>query len=199
VRTFFLWAIVPSLLFIIGCSRHHTKTISPEPGQLIEVKKPTTFTLTDIDERSTTLHLKNRQLQLSRVVQPRILLHFFSTRADLCRAMLPYLSNLQHKRDKDLFVLGIVIPEHIDTPSLRRYMRRTGTTFFVSQSPDNRALGDTIASMLKLDSNYPLPLTVLFDHGHYVTHYEGVTPIEMIRSDLDELMAAPTRTKTKEK
>jgi len=199
VRTFFLWAIVPSLLFIIGCSRHQSARTSPESSSRLEAKPKHAFTLTDIDERNTTLSLKQGQLRLSRVVQPHILLHFFSTRADLCRAMLPYLSNLQHKRNKDLFVLGIVMPEKIDTLSLRQYMHRTGTTFFVSRSPDNRALGDTIASMLKLGSNYPLPLTVLFDHGRYVTHYEGITPIEMIRSDLDELPAAPTRTKTKER
>jgi hypothetical protein len=193
VRSFLYGVIVPSLLFIIGCSQSDTATSSGDHPILTEAKPQTSFALTDIDGRTTTLTLRNGQLRLSRVVQPRIILHLFSTRADLCRAMLPYLSDLQRKRGKSLFLLGIAVPESLDTVSLRDYMRQNDTTFFVSASPDNRALGKAIASMLKWGSNYPLPLTVIFDHGKYITHYEGVTPIEMIRNDLNALDSTPRR------
>ncbi len=188
VRSFFFWSIVPSLLLIVGCSRHDTPS-SVSNTHLKPADKPaqTSFVLTDIDGRSTTLSLQDGQLRLSRVVQPRVLLHFFSTRADLCRAMLPYLSDLQRKESKHLFILGIIVPETIDTPTLRTYMHRNDATFFISRTPDNRPLAAAIAAQVHAGANYPLPLTVLFDHGHYITHYEGITPIEMIRSDLKHL------------
>jgi len=170
-------------LFISGCTQQGT---SASKTPLVE-KQQTFFTLTDIDNRTTTLNLENGQLRLDRVVQPYLLLHLFSTRVDLCRAMLPYLSDLQRKHSKDLFVLGIVLPERLDIPSLRRFMRQNDATFFVSGTSDNPALGRAIATMLKLGLNYPLPLTVLFHHGQYVTHYEGITPIEMIQHDLNAL------------
>ncbi len=188
VRSFFFWSIVPSLLLIVGCSRHDTPSSSSDK-RLVLTDSPaqTSFVLTDIDGRTTTLSLHEGQLRLSRVVQPQVLLHFFSTRADLCRAMLPYLSDLQRKESKHLFVLGIVVPETINTPTLRTYMHRHDATFFISHTPDNRPLAATIATQLHIGANYPLPLTVLFDHGRYITHYEGITPTEMIRNDLHDL------------
>jgi len=188
-------------LFINGCSQQQSAQASLSNNPLIEAAPKRTFVLTDIDDRNTTLSLKQDRLQLSRVVQPYVLLHFFSTHVDLSRGMLPYLSALQREH-RHLFVLGVVVPESIDTPSLRQYMRQTKTTFFVSRSPDNLALGNAIASMLKLAPNYSLPLTVLYHRGHYVAHYEGVTPIEMIRSDLNKSVAdsgEKLRTNTKEK
>jgi len=188
VRLFFFWGIVPSLLLIVGCSRHDS-VASTQKKRLVLTNQPTqtSFVLTDIDGRSTTLSLRDGQLRLSRVVQPRVLLHFFTTRADLCRAMLPYLSNLQRKESKWLFVLGIVVPETIDIPTLRAYMQQNDATFFISRTPDNRPLAAAIAAQVHAGANYPLPLTVLFDHGRYITHYEGITPIEMIRNDLHDL------------
>ena len=101
--------------------------------------------------------------------------------------MLPYLSNLQRKESKWLFVLGIVVPETIDILTLRAYMQQNDATFFISRTPDNRPLAAAIAAQVHAGANYPLPLTVLFDHGRYITHYEGITPIEMIRNDLHDL------------
>ena len=193
VRLVLYGVIVPSLLFIIGCNQNHTIKSSDDQPTLAKPKIRTSFVLTDIDGRSTTLDLLDGHLRLSRVVQPIVLLHFFSTRANLCRAMLPYLSDLQRKRSQKVFVLGIMVPESIETDLLRDFMRQNDTSFFVSESRDNNALGDAIASMLKLGSNYPLPLTLVFDHGTYITHYEGVTPIEMIRNDLNALESTPRR------
>jgi len=182
----------------MGCSRHKTsdteqassrhETLTPVPDQ-------TAFVLTDVDGRTTTLTLQNARLRLSRVVQPTVILHFFTTRADLGRAMLPYLSDLQRKRAKRVFVVGLVVPESLDAAFVREYMHQNDTTFFVSHASDNLPLGHAIASMLKLDANYPLPLTVVFDHGRCVTHYEGVTPIEMIRNDLNDLQSTTGRPK----
>lgn len=182
MRSFLYGVIVPSLLFISGCTQQNASS----HASLVD-KPQTAFTLTDIDHRSTTLTLENDRLHLSRVVQPYVLLHFFSTRADLCRAMLPYLSDLQREQSRRLFVLGIVVPESLETETLRTYMRQNDSSFFISNAPDNATLGRTVAKMLKLGSDYPLPLTVVFAHGKYLTHYEGVTPIEMIRTDLTPL------------
>jgi hypothetical protein len=193
VRLVLYGVIVPSLLFIIGCNQNRTtKSFENQPTH-VKPKILRSFVLTDIDGRSTTLDLHDGHLHLSRVIQPILLLHFFSTRANLCRAMLPYLSDLQRKRSQKVFVLGITVPESVNTALLRDFMRRNDTSFFVSNSANNKALGETIASMLKLGSNYPLPLTILFDHGKYITHYEGITPIEMIRNDLNTLESIPRR------
>jgi len=167
---------------MFGCSskdRNTDQVHSPAP-----VKRQESFTLTDIDGRSTTLSLHEGHLRLQRVTQPVVLLYLFSTRAELCRAMLPDLSDLQHAHRREIFVLGIVVPETLDKASLRKYMHQNHTTFFISNAPDNAALASALSDMLQLGENYPLPTTLLFDQGRLVQDYEGITPIEMIRSDL---------------
>ncbi len=148
------------------------------------IKHREVFTLTDIDGRTATLILRKGHLHLQQVTQSTILLYLFSTRAELCRAMLPDLSILQHAHRQEIFVLGIVVPETLDTASLRKYMRQNHTTFFVSNSPDNAPLASTLTNMLQLGADYPLPTTLLFHKGRLIRDYEGVTPIEMIRNDL---------------
>ena len=174
---------------MFGCSsKDSAVTQSPVPPPK---KHQESFTLTDIDGRSTTLTLHQGHLQLQRVMQPVVILYLFSTRAELCRAMLPDLNDLQHTHRREIFILGIVVPEQLDTASLRRYMQQNHTTFFISNAPDNAALASTLSDMLQLGDHYPLPTTLLFDQGRLVRDYEGITPIEMIRNDL-----APHRTST---
>jgi thioredoxin-like negative regulator of GroEL len=175
-------------LFTFGCQRRtHTDnapTAVPSPTRTAPPRQ-TRFTLHDVDGRTTSLTLQKGHLEIGRVTQPKILLHFFTTQADVCRAMLPYLSDLQRKNAQSLFVLGVVVPDGPDAKRLRTFMEQNDATFFIAEGSDNNALMRTVAADLSLEENYPLPLTVLFDRGHYVTHYEGVVPIEMIRHDLD--------------
>ena len=189
----FLWIIVPSLLFILGCSRHDTpdRTAEARPPS----PDPSSFRLYDVDGRQTVLSLHEGRLTLGRVLQPIVILHLFSTRAEICRAMLPDLSHLQHTHPKELFVLGVVVPETIDQATLRAYMRQNRATFFISHAPDNAALASTLADMLQLEPNYPLPMTLVFSQGRLIADYEGATPIEMILGDLP----IPNRTINKRK
>jgi thiol-disulfide isomerase/thioredoxin len=181
-------------MFISGCnSKNNTDT---DKSTVLSLTNDSgTFQIKDIDGRSSALQLDKGYLAVRRVKQPVIIVYLFSTYDESCRAMLPYLSDLQHKRSKELFVLGIIIPEHISDNKLRDYMLRNNTTFFISDSDDSRHIASALTNMLKLGSNYPLPLTIIFYKGKYVVHYEGITPIEMIYNDLHSLDPKTTRNK----
>jgi thiol-disulfide isomerase/thioredoxin len=195
MRYFLFGLIVPSLLFIAGCSKHTNDDNITDTNHLSVAKhRQTNFDLTDIDNRVAKLTYKDKQLSISQVTQHTIVVHIFSTQTDLCRAMLPYLSDLQHNQAKEIFVLGIVVPEQIKNPKLRSFMNQNGATFFISNAPDNAELAYALADTLQLGTNYPLPLTIVFYKGRYVTHYEGVTPIEMIYSDLSTINPTPKGT-----
>ena len=109
--------------------------------------------------------------------------------------MIPYLSQLQRAHRKEIFVLGLVVPEDLDTSALRRFMQRNQSTFFISSSPDNGPLASAFADMLQLGSNYPLPTTLVFERGKRIADYEGITPIEMIQNDLASHLPSITKRK----
>ncbi len=196
MRSILYGLIVPSLLFIAGCSKQADNDPKTGSNKLSVVKNhKSTFSLTDIDDRIASITYRNKRLSILHVVQHTIIIHIFSTRAELCSVMLPYLSDLQHNHAKELFVLGIVVPEKIDSTQLRNYMTKNDTTFFISNAPDNPELASVLADTLQLGSNYPVPLSIVFHNGQYVTHYEGVTPIEMIQNDLYRIGAIERKKK----
>jgi len=170
--------IVPSLLFVIGCDDKHKTTTQTK--QKPKHTQKNDFNLTDVDHRSTTLHFRENRILVQRVIQPVILIHIFSTQTQLTRSMLPYLSQLQKKYKSSLFVIGIVVPEHISDTRLREYMVANQTTFFISNHADNMSLAHRFAAALHIDRDISLPLTIIYDQGRYMTHFQGVTPIEMI-------------------
>lgn len=186
MRARFVWIIVPSLLFIFGCSRHEHSE-QPAATQQPRPAHPDTFTLRDVDGRQTVLNLQEGRISLRRVRQPVIILYLFSTKAEICRAMLPDLNHLQHRYADKLFLLGIPVPESLEEAALRRYMRRNRIDFFISLASDNRKFASVLTDMLQLGENYPLPVTLIFSEGKLVADYEGVVPIEMIRGDLSDL------------
>jgi hypothetical protein len=184
--------IVPFLLlaaglWTAGCTRHDdADTHHPDTTRRAALPQQNSFHLTDVDGRTTILTRIGDRIQMTRIAQPIVVLHFLTTRTPQCRAMLPALDDLQRHDARRVFVLGIVVPETIDPQTLRSYMRRNGAHFFISLAPDNIPLEKSITSMVQ-SHTHDRPLTVIFDHGRYRMHYEGVTPIEMIRSDLNDL------------
>jgi hypothetical protein len=101
--------------------------------------------------------------------------------------MIPYLNTLQKKYTKDIFVIGIPANSDSNSTQLRDFMKRYSSSYFISNSPDNNELASRLASLLKLKENFPIPITIVFRDGEYNTHYVGATPIEMIKSDIEQL------------
>ncbi len=185
MRLFSYLLIVPLLLFIYGCSdKKRQNRSSTGHLKLSRHTYKTRYEIKDIDGRSTTLKFADDHLSIKRVIQPFVLVYIFSTRSNLSRVMIPYLDDLQYKLSKKLFVLGIVTPEKIDSKNLRDYMLQNGASFFISNSSENNELALKLSDLLQLGENYPLPLTILFKDGKIVQYYQGITPIEMIYSDL---------------
>ncbi len=176
--------IIPFLLVLLlfGCGSD-PQDQTPQPK--LSPPAQTIFDLTDVDERHARIHFVDGHLHGEQIAQPNILIHLFSPDEDTERVMLPWLSRLQRQHAQDLFVIGITLPHALDPGPLRHFMRRNGATFFIARSPDNVPFAFALLRMVQWsEERYPLPMTFLFRNGTYVTHYEGLTPIEMIRNDL---------------
>ncbi len=183
------WIIVPSLLFISGCSSKSNQTNSNTAHN----EQISQFVIKDIDQRKTKVKIEKHRLTIERVLQPIVIIHLFSTKNSISEVMLPYLNYLQQQFPKKVFVLGIIVPEDMDDNSLRNYMLKKHLSFFISDSKDNKTLAYRLADLLQLDDNYPLPLTIVFRNGKLIRYYAGITPIEMIYSDLHRIDPAIKR------
>jgi len=189
MRLFTSFFIIASLFLWTGCSDKDSDTPTTDvQDQNRSTPKPkTTFNITDIDHRSTTISMVENRIHIAEFTQPLIMLNIFATWSPPSCGMVPYLDALQKKYPKELFVIGIVANSGINNSDLRAFMKTHNASYFISNSKENDSLAQKLAKFLKLEANYPVPLTILFKNGEYTMHYVGATPIEMIKADIEQL------------
>ncbi len=189
MRLFTSFFIIASISLWTGCSDKDSDTsITQTEHPSKPLPKPkTTFHITDIDHRSTTISMVENHIHIAKVTQPLIMLNIFATWSPPSCGMIPYLDALQKRYPKELFVIGIVANSDINNSDLRAFMKTHNASYFISNSQENDTLAHKLAGLLKLEENYPVPLTILFKNGEYTMHYVGATPIEMIKADIEQL------------
>ena len=193
MRYVFHTLIVAYILLWTGCSdkkssydpmdKNHTDINTNKIVQKIQ----NDFVIRDIDNRSTTISFIGKKIKIKKVVQPIIAINIFANWSAPSRGMIPYLSALQQKYSKDLFVISILTNSDMNNTELRTFMKKHSASHFISNTSQNNELSLRLVSLLGLGDDYPIPLTIIFKNGEYNTHYIGATPIEMISSDIEQL------------
>lgn len=173
-------------------SMQETLERSETPKESIDEESPAsqtatdTFILKDIQQTTHTLSIENQKIIFQDINQSIVIINFFSTWSSPSRAEIPYLSDLQKKYNKDLFVAGILINDVLYDNTLKEFISKHHANYFISNSKQNDAFAAKVAKDLHLPENYDTPLTVIYKNGNYYTHYEGAVPVEMIDHDIQE-------------
>jgi thiol-disulfide isomerase/thioredoxin len=144
------------------------------------------FILTDIQQNRYRLSINDQKITFHDINQSIAVVNFFTTWYSPCRGEIPYLSDLQEKYKKKVFVMGILVNDIQDDNTLKQFMDKYHAKYFISNSTQNDTFAAEVVKTLQLPENFPIPLTVIYKDGNYYTHYEGAVPIEMIEYDIQE-------------
>ncbi len=147
-----------------------------------------TFILSDIQQNTHTLTISNQKMTFHDIDQSIVVINFFTTWYSPCRGEIPYLSDLQKKYKKKIFVTGILVNDTQDDDALKHFISKYHANYFISNSKQNDAFASKVVKELQLPENFPLPLTVIYKDGDYYTHYEGAVPVEMIDHDIQQVI-----------
>jgi len=149
-------------------------------------QNPTAFTLrsSQLVEHNVTVY--DEDLVFDGQDAPLVIVHFFASWCQPCMAEMPYLSDLQQKYRKILFVAGVLVHDDTQTPALQTLLAKNAVRYFVSNSAHNAAFTKRVTASLGLPENFTIPLTILYVEGKYFTHYEGNVPVEMIEYDIEQ-------------
>ncbi len=157
-----------------------------------QIKKPPiqyNLTFKNLDKEMTTLEIKENIYDFSNILQPIVLVNFFSTWCPPCRGQIPHLNNLQHRYKKSLFMMGILLYDDVESKKVKNCVSLKKVDYYISHSREsNEKFSKIVATKLGLKSDFDLPMMVMFVYGEYYTHYEGTVPEEMIESDIKQAL-----------
>ncbi|MCD6653144.1 MAG: TlpA family protein disulfide reductase [Sulfurovum sp.] len=144
------------------------------------------FALSDLQQKSYKGTLNDKAIFLEGVNAPAVIFHFFATWCPPCAGEAPYLSDLQKKHPQELFIAGITVNDTPTQEILEKFIQENHADYYISTARENDALATEITEVLNLDSNFSLPLTVIYHNGKYLSHYEGAVPVEILEHDIHE-------------
>ena len=142
------------------------------------------FTLTDIANQPYTVTKEGNDYILKGHENKIVIFDIFATWCQPCRSEAPHLASLQKKYPEDLVVMGVTIEDGITNDKLLTFKNENGADFIIVNSEVNRPFYRSVASSINIGQQFPIPLTVMFKNGRYVTHYVGLVAEEMIESDI---------------
>ncbi|SHO81643.1 Putative lipoprotein thiredoxin [hydrothermal vent metagenome] len=167
-------------------TKEDTNQSTTKPKVSISRDEKINFTLTDFDQNSKyskKFTVYKEGIDFKNITQNITILHFLSTKCKPCIGQIPYLSDLQSKYRKDIFLMGVVVDDNISNSNLKEFANKNNAIFFLSNNNNGDKLISTISKQLGIEK-IMLPLTIIYKRGAYYIHYEGSAPIEMIESDI---------------
>lgn len=177
------------IFLLLACDDNKTK---PQTTNTREENTPRdTFILEDTAGKTYSLTLSNGKLLFHKSFQGIVLINLFSTWCNPCEGMSPYLSDLQKKYAKDVFIAGVPTHDLADKKAINSFIQKENLEYFISYAKDNEAFVLLLIESLQnlniiKDNNFSIPLTLMYVEGNYFTHYEGIVPIEMIDYDIQQ-------------
>jgi len=182
-----------TLIFIVaifsqGCSNDE-ETTDKKIEEVNSILSSNEFVLTSTDNKQYVITKTENGFVLNNDKEMMIIFDIFATWCPPCRATAPILSDLQKKYKKNLIVIGITIEDGISHEKLNQFKKMNSANYVIVNSSANRPLISEIASMLKLGTNFPIPLMAIYKDGKLVNHYVGATEEEFVESDIKTALA----------
>ena len=184
------------LLNVTGCEKkekekhiHASKYTSQDNiQQETNVSVESHFMLHDRKNRSLNLVLTADSIRVQGKKAPIILLNFIDLSSTEHIHQMAALSKLQKKYSSQLIVISMDI-SHVKKASIPyTLLDKYHITHFVSTDTTNQKIVQKIYQALHNTDNNTLPYTVIYKNQKYISDFEGDTPIEMIRYDIQQLL-----------
>ncbi|HHD79917.1 MAG TPA: hypothetical protein ENK98_09865 [Epsilonproteobacteria bacterium] len=114
------------------------------------------------DKQTYTATLSGKKLNVQNITQPLVLITLCKSNCKPCLTQIKSLDKVSKKYQRNLFVLHLF-----------------------EDMQDTKFIG-AIYDSIDINSDTHTPLAILFVEGEMYSHFEGLTPIEMILSDVQQ-------------
>jgi hypothetical protein len=182
MRVIVLSLFLSMMIIFNGCgekSQDDKQTISSKHS-----KDTLSFITIPNNEQSITIQDKSATLKNDAKIT---LIYLFSSKCFICKKNLFYLEKLKERYEEDIAIYIFGINENIEDIELSNTLAQYSKTLYISFDKENQAILDTLLMHNEI-KELQMPLSLLYIDGKLYTHYQGITPIEMIETDIKYLL-----------
>ncbi len=199
MKKFISFLTIISALLFIGCSSEPAKSVTAtkevyKEGDKIELKS--------VAGAKITLLRKKGGFVIEGSEDKIILMDIFGTFCAPCQEEAPLLMDFQLQNSDDVFLLGLNHLEEVsDEYVVENFAAKYNAYYFISNSPHNKKIVETIVQDIAYKSAVQVPLKVVLKDGMYqkITDIYGANPenkfyigkvsLDVIQKDIDRLKA----------
>ena len=179
-------AIAFSLLFT-ACSKER-KTTTDTTTDTNAMLSTNEFVLTSLAKKQYIVKKTTDGFSIDGAKEKVIIFDVFATWCPPCQAEATHLASLQKKYKDSLLVIGITVEKEIPNSKLKDFRTEHNAEYTLVNSSENSRIIDAVATKLKLNRNFGIPLMAMYKGGKLINFYQGATEEEFIESDIKKAL-----------
>ncbi len=152
------------------------------------IQDPQSFTLESTQKKTYRLSLLlNGNIESKDSDNKIVILNLAYLNDTLSLEQMKTVSKLQRKYPKQLRVVTLLLDEteKIATPTI--FLNRHHIDHFVSLGKENQKIAKILYKSLHLKKE-TIPLCILYNKSEIYSYFEGITPLEMLKSDIEQII-----------
>ena len=172
-----------SILFFAGCDSKD-KNENQEGTKVEEVKQRTDFALTTTDGKTINLNYENNKLTIKEYPGKLVLVNFFATWCQPCKAEIPNLVNLQNYYKNDFVVISLLLEDGKSNEELNEFAKSFDINYEISNTRENFEFAKALGGVKSIPTMY-----MIDKESNIFQKYVGLVPFEMMEIDIKKLLA----------
>ena len=194
-----LFLTILSLTFFVGCD---SSTPKASPSVVEPFKDGDKVELKSVSGAKITLLRKNGGFVIEDDEEKILMFDIFGTFCAPCQEEAPSLMDFQLQNSDEVFLIGLNHLEEVsDEYVVENFAAKYNAYYFISNSPFNKKIVETIVQDIAYKSTLQVPFKVVLKEGTFqkVTDiyggnpenkfYIGKVPLDIIQKDIDAMKA----------
>ena len=161
------------------------KDLKKNTSDINHSQYPDTFTIKNSQKKSYTFSILDKNLHSNSFLKKTIVLNISHVTSAESLDQMESLSKIQTRYQSNVIIISLLLGDikNISAPNI--FLNRHHIYHFVSFSDENEKIANKLYASLHI-KNKAMPLTIIYKGGQYYSHFDGITPMEMINHDITQ-------------
>ena len=161
-------------IFFTACGNDSSK--NNNKTQIEEIKS---YKLTTTEAQTLNINKIEDGFIFEEVKGKAVLVNFFATWCNPCKAEIPHLINLKNRYKDDFEIIAVLLEDNKRNNEVKDFINEYNINYLVTNSKQNLAFSDVVGGVQAIPTMY-----LYNKQGKVIQKYVGIVPEEMLEIDI---------------